>query len=320
MAIGLIGSAAANFGFGLAHSHALLVALWTLNGAAQSMLWTPIIRVIAIHFEGKRRARAAFVISLTVSVGHLLSWMLAEWFVGRALWRWAFITPAILLALAAVAWRLLTDWRDFEPHAAQKAGATGRMAIAPLLLTTGLWAMLVCCVTLGFVRDGILTWAPTMILRTAGEGVMSVSLLIPLLNLVGWALSQFVFKRFQHVRISIAAILLFTAVDTALLWLAGEKSAMLMSVLLGIGCAALSGMTPLITAMLPLEYASVGRAGLVAGLIDCCIYLGSALAGMGTGALSDVRGWTFTYLVWTALMVVGAAMTLLSTRSRLKDH
>ena len=53
----------------------------------------------------------------------------------------------------------------------------------------------------------------------------------------------------------------------------------LCAVLLGVLCAFLFGVNPLITSLFPMEYDKMGRVALVAGVIDCFIYIGSALAG-----------------------------------------
>lgn len=73
IAAGLAASAVCNALFGLNSSFALLLALWGLNGAAQSMLWTPIVKLVAERFSGHARDRASFVLSITVIFGHFIA-------------------------------------------------------------------------------------------------------------------------------------------------------------------------------------------------------------------------------------------------------
>ena len=61
-----------------------------------------------------------------------------------------------------------------------------------------------------------------------------------------------------------------------------------------------------------MEYERAGRVGLVAGLVDCFIYLGSALAGTAAGTLSDSRGWGAVYSVWALVSALGAALAFIS--------
>ena len=62
MSMGLLGSAVCNAAMGLASSYGMLVALCLVNGAFQSMMWTPIVRLIAMHFEHEQRQKANFMV------------------------------------------------------------------------------------------------------------------------------------------------------------------------------------------------------------------------------------------------------------------
>ena len=64
---GLALSGVCNLLFGLGRSYWTMVAFWALNGAAQSMLWTPIVKLMAVWFKGARRSRASFGISMTLA-------------------------------------------------------------------------------------------------------------------------------------------------------------------------------------------------------------------------------------------------------------
>ena len=70
----------------------------------------------------------------------------------------------------------------------------------------------------------------------------------------------------------------------------------------------------MINTLIPMEYERAGRVGLVAGLVDCFIYLGSALAGTAAGALSDSYGWGAVYTVWALVSALGAALAFVSIR------
>ena len=81
--LGLILSAVCNAAFGLAHSYAWMVVIWALNGAAQSMLWTPIVKLTATWCSGRKRERASFTLSVAVILGHLAAWALSGMLTSR---------------------------------------------------------------------------------------------------------------------------------------------------------------------------------------------------------------------------------------------
>ena len=67
MLIGLMGSALVNIAFSFCPYFPLLLALWFMNGALQSLLWTPIVRILAVHFRDETRNSAAFFLSISSS-------------------------------------------------------------------------------------------------------------------------------------------------------------------------------------------------------------------------------------------------------------
>ena len=307
---GLALSALFNLLFSFAASYWQTVALWCLNGAAQSMLWTPIVRQISAWFEGEQRRKVSFAISLTLVVGHLGAWAVTGWLTDLAGWRLAFRVPALFAACVAVAVLFINRDR------AMQTGRDEKGTVAPLraLLKTGLAAMLLCCVCNGFVRDSVVTWAPTIIRsRSAGLSPAAVTLLIPALNIVGVLFGKlYLTRRKGRIRESIGGMTLVACAVAAALCAAGLRSIMLCAVLLGILCAALYGLHPLFTSLFPMEYDKMGRVALVAGAVDCCIYLGSAMAGALTGGLTQRYGWVVVFGVWAAVLLAGAALAALS--------
>ena len=175
---GLIGSAACNLLFSLMRSYPLLLISWTLNGVFQSMLWTPIVIIMANTFRPEQRKSASFVMSFTLAAGHFAAWGLAMGLSRLLNWRWSYRLPVIiLLCAAAVAWLALP--KGLRSGAKRSNGQSS----APIraLVGTGLGLLLLCCVFNGFVRDGVITWAPTMIGADSGM----FSLIIPCINLLG---------------------------------------------------------------------------------------------------------------------------------------
>ena len=198
--LGLALSGVCNLLFGLASSYWMMTALWALNGAAQSMLWTPIVKLMAVWFKGRRRGRASFGLSMTLVLGNLSAWALSGCMASLVGWRFSFIIPAAITAAMGVgALFMLSDAPksgelplDDEAEENVRASENGeKKAVMPLkemFLGTGFIAVLACCVCNGFVRDGIITWAPTIIVHSAGGQAVNstlLSLIIPMLNLAG---------------------------------------------------------------------------------------------------------------------------------------
>lgn len=314
---GLLGSAAANLIFGLSSAYGALLAAWCLNGVAQSMLWTPIVKLIAGWFRGTQRQKASFQISTTCVLGHLVAWAIAGYMAKYFSWRLSFLLPAgVLLVVGIVSQLMLKD--EPEPAAEEQGAArqeVRQMPVSRLLFGTGLWMMLLCCVCNGFVRDGVITWSPSILDEIGQTSISSVamSLVIPVANLAGILIGRIVFQRASgSTRDAVALMMLLGGAVALLLWALGLRGMVLCALLLGVLCAVMYGANPLLTSLLPMDYDSVGRVGLVAGLVDCFIYIGSSMAGVLTGALRDVSGWSVVFMMWVIISVVGTALGLLS--------
>ena len=288
------------------------------------MLWTPIVKAMAVWFKGKRRTRATFGISMTLVLGHLSAWAVSGMLAARVGWRLSFAIPAALVtAVAAASYALMRDEPEpgedigQEEAVRQTAREKRTMPLGELFGGTGLILVLACCVCNGFVRDGIIAWGPTILAKLGGGqdlGSILSSLLIPLLNLLGMLLGRRIYTALgSNARRSVAVIMAASAM-LALALHPASAALFSCSLVLGLCCSATYGINPMLTQFIPMEYENVGRVGLVAGLCDCFIYLGSSLAGVATGAISDAAGWPLVFTVWCTVAAASTVFAFLSAR------
>jgi OPA family glycerol-3-phosphate transporter-like MFS transporter len=102
MSLGLLATAACNFAFAAVHSYPAHLALWGLNGLAQSMGWAPCGRSLSHWYSVRERGTIFGVWNLAQNVGGGLIGVIAaysaEWFG----WRSAFYVPGILATICAI--------------------------------------------------------------------------------------------------------------------------------------------------------------------------------------------------------------------------
>ena len=322
--IGLSLSAAFNLLFALATHYWMLVVLWALNGAAQSMIWTPVVKLIAVWFKGRSRSQASFGITLTLIVGNVCAWTLSGFLASAINWRPAFTISAAWVLLAAVITRIIlpdragnAEYAAGDPATREGGTAGSAVPVRTLLRTTGLIPILICCIGNGFVRDGIITWAPTIIARLNGAHFLNptlTSLMIPLLNLLGVLLARRIYAWFHgHARRCVGCLMLISAI-LAFLLIPCQGSIYACATLLGLCCSAAYGINPMLTTFIPMEYDRVRCVGATAGMIDSFIYVGSALAGAATGAVSDKAGWSPVFLIWCIAAALSGLAGFMSMR------
>ena len=309
---GLIGSAASNLLFSFMPSFSLLVGMWTLNGAFQSMIWTPIVLCMTGTFNDTERKTASFVMSFTLAAGHLAAWALSLWLSKVLSWRWSYRVPFAVLCLAVVCALCMLP----SGYLGRKRSAASEKKSLPLgaLAGTGLVVLLIGCVANGFVRDGVNTWAPT-ILGQSSDSLLP-KLAIPCINMLGILLGGYLVRRLMtDVRMLTGQMMVAVALAALGAFLLKFSPAWALCLPLAVMSALLQGTNPLLTSLVPMQYDYSGRVGLVAGLVDSALYIGSALSGPVSGFVRDRMGnWGGVYVMWLIVSLACFALAALSSR------
>ena len=320
MLLGLAGTSLCNMAMSAVGQYWMLLALCLMNGAFQSMLWTPIVRLVAMHFpEGAGRVRANFMLSVTLAIGHFGAWAISGFLSGTVGWRFSFLVPgAIVFLMWIVIYRLLRGANRGDGRARQQKADNPSLGEGlRVFARTGFFFILAGCVLYGFARDGIVTWAPEILHGlSAGNQQLaaSFSLIIPAINLIGILIGYyFRFHSHQNSRGVVAIMLPLTALFC--LPLLPQRSLLPTAIFMGSACACLYGMNPMLTSLIPMEYDRFRCVGLAAGLIDSFIYLGSALSGFGEGMVYEAAGTGGLYVSWIVLSL-GAAVFMIISRAK----
>ncbi|MBR6499065.1 MAG: MFS transporter [Clostridia bacterium] len=309
---GLVGSAASNLLFSFMPTFSLLVGMWTLNGAFQSMIWTPIVLCMTGTFNDTERKTASFVMSFTLAAGHLAAWALSLWLSKVLSWRWSYRVPFGVLCLAVVCALIMLP-SGFLGRKQAKGSEKTSLPIGALA-GTGLVVLLTGCVANGFVRDGVNTWAPT-ILGQSSDSLLP-KLAIPCINMLGILLGGYLVRRLRtDVRMLTGQMMVAVALAALGAFLLRFSPAWALCLPLAVMSALLQGTNPLLTSLVPMQYDYSGRVGLVAGLVDSALYVGSALSGPVAGFVRDRMGnWGGVYVMWLAVALACFALAALSSK------
>ena len=318
MLIGLLGSSLVNVAFSVSTSFPLLVALWFVNGLLQSMIWTPIMRIIVSQFRENVRDHAAFFMSLTLIFGYLLAWALSGLLTSLLSWRVAFLVSGLVTAGIAVPSVLVIRNTSADIQAQNKEQPQERAPVWKLLLGTNLVLLLICCVANGYVRDSITYWATKLLMDTQGidlNSAVGIILIIPCVNFMGIQMGKSAYKRTgNNVFISSGILFSVCTVLCALIGpVAGQSFIGCIAVLVLISAMAY-GLNPLLTTLMPMLYINLNRVALAAGLLDAMIYVGSAFSGFFAGYLSDRFGWDGVFISWAAVSLIGTLLLEIARR------
>ena len=318
MLIGLLGSALVNFVFSFCPYFPLLVMLWLVNGILQSLIWTPIVRILAVHFRDKVRDSAAFFISLTLIFGYLIAWALSGLLTSLLSWRAAFRTSGLVTAAVAIPSVLFMKRipADFTARPAEQT-ASAQVPVRHLLLRTNLLLLLAACFANGYVRDGITNWAAKLLMDTQGidlSSAVGIILIIPAVNFLGIRLGQTIYRRTGG-NPYLSCGILYTMCAALCVLLPISLKALVFCVIVLVATSAMTyGLNPLLTTILPMQFSPFTRVALAAGLMDAMIYVGSSFSGSFAGFLSDQFGWAAVFVSWALLSTAGVLMIAAARR------
>ena len=323
MLIGLLGSALVNIVFSFCPWFLALVALWFLNGLLQSLIWTPIVRILAVHFRDKVRDHAAFFMSLTLIFGYLIAWALSGLLTSLLSWRIAFLTAGLVTAAIALPSILFMKRMPVDYSARPAEQTSGEQApLRHLLLRTNLLLLLAACFANGYVRDGITNWAAKLLMDTQGidlNSAVGIILIIPAVNFLGIRLGQTAYRRGGS-NAYLASGIMYAVCALLCAALPMSLNSLWAFVLVLVGASAMTyGLNPLLTTIMPMQYASLNRVALAAGLMDAMIYVGSSFSGSFAGFLSDRSGWSAVFVSWAVLSAAGTALMIAARRAAKKS-
>jgi OPA family glycerol-3-phosphate transporter-like MFS transporter len=182
MSLGLLATAACNFAFAAVHSYPAHLALWAMNGLAQSMGWAPCGRSLSHWYSVRERGTIFGVWNLAQNVGGGLIGVIAaysaEWFG----WRSAFYVPGVLAGLCAIYLMLrlrdtpqsvglppieeyLHDYSDGKKSvgAHEKELGTRELLVDYILKNRYLWLIAGANFFVYIARYAMLDWGPTFL-------------------------------------------------------------------------------------------------------------------------------------------------------------
>ena len=320
VAIGLSISGLVNFLFPTMHSYHFAIVLWCINGFAQSMIWSPLIRLLSEWLPAEKRLKACVNMNGTVPVGTLAVYGLSASLVYLGNWKWVFYTSGTILIIMALIWlkgiggieKNLDPVEDVKldmnlhPQQAHRSEHTSFLRLAMMS------AMPFICIALfmqGMLKDGVTTWIPTFLEENFGLSAAAAILsttIVPIINLGGVYFASYINGKVFKNEVFTAMVFFMVGLTTLLLLtFANIHSVTFSLLLLAATTTFMMGINTLLASMTPSYYVRFGVTATVTGVLNASAYLGSAVSSYGNGAIVENFGWNTIMYCWCISAVVG---------------
>lgn len=316
---GLFLSAVCNIGIFFLHAYAALLLLWAVNGAAQSMVWSPILKIGSVSFDAPTRQKFGIDMSTTVPVGTLLSYLISLVTLACLPWHYVFLTCGLFELCIAFVWIFGTKGR-FPAKTPKTASGNAVPPVSAketlrLAISGGVLLMMVPIVIQGTLKDSVTQWVPAFFAGTFGSGTsfsLLLTMLLPIVNVTGAYLAKALNKRLQNELSTCAVFFGVSAVFLLLLRLFGEKSIVLSLIAMAAVTNCMFAVNVMLITLVPLRFSKTGRVSTIGGLLNAVAYIGCGVLNLLAGKLLEADGgWNLLFLLWIVLAAVAVTVSLL---------
>lgn len=288
----------------------LMLAVWCVNGFAQSFLWPPMVKLMAV-LPPEDYTRVSVRVSWGSSFGSIAVYLLSPLLLSLFDWRAVFFCSALCGAAMAFLWNRFAYDVPPAPRQPGQRKASGRCVLfCPLMI-----GVMAAIVLQGMLRDGVTTWMPSYISETyhfSNQVSILTGVTLPLFGILCMQLASTLYTKVFKSPVLCSAVL-FSAGALASLGLrlstGGNAGASVVLSAILTGC--MHGVNLLLICMIPPFFKKYGNVSTVSGALNFCTYIGSAISTYGIAVLSDQFGWHVTLLAWLVIACAGAAVCLL---------
>lgn len=315
LSLAIFVSAGLNLAVFLGASFESMKWLWLINGFAQSFLWSSLVLVLSECLDKNALKKAIVVMSTTSTVGTLLTYGFSAVFSMTSNYKLSFILGAGAMMIVGFVWLVFFNSfykkRQTEEldQLDTKVLPTKNKAKTPSIIVVSLIFLGVFAVANNLVKDGLQTWVPTVLKESFNfsDGISLVmTLVLPILGIFG-ALSALFFNKFIKDFVSLSCLMfgISSILVLAVLLLLNTNVWILVIIAFGLVTMLMHGVNNVITSIAPLYLRENVNSGMLAGIMDGCCYIGSAISAYGLGGISDIYGgWNAVFIVLLSVCIL----------------
>lgn len=323
---GLMVSALCNLLLPVAPNQYLMIPIWAVNGFAQALLWPPIVRILAESLSHEKYVTANFIVTCGAHVSTIVLYIYAPICISFMSYKAVFFTSTVFSLVVGVfflvAMSLVLGKKESVPAApVDKDAVKSDKSVWQTFVQTGVLPIFVCIIAMGFMRDGIESWLPTLYSEAFGrnsEESILVSVALPVFSIISVFLVRLIHKKplFNNEASGSAIIFAISAVlcipFACLIEVHCTAARVICLFLAAIISACMHSVNFLLISCLPGRFAGTGKTSTVGGCCNACTYIGVAVSMYGIALVSEKFGWSMTIISWIAVLALGVAFALIA--------
>ena len=313
---GLFLTALSNLGIWCMPEAWIIIALWGMNGFAQSMLWGPLLRSIGAYFSSGKKTFFASILVSSVGVGSVLGVFLATAAIRLGKVADAFLWPGLLALAVFVIAAVLFPYS--KQRAYRKQGGVLKTVFTPwfcMLLTAAMFH--------GVLKDNINLWMASYFMDSYAIDLVTMSFYVfavPLLSLVGRLIYPFCYRLLgKKEHIVSAAALLVTILSLIPLCSEGVHVGVAAAGL-SVAAAAISVVNTSFLTIYPMRYEKEGNVSKIVGVMDFATYMGAGLSSSVYGRWLENHSYSGMFASWIAFAAAAVVILIMIQNKEKKNE
>lgn len=321
VAYGLIATVMMNLLIPICRSPYQMLAVWCVNGFAQSFMWPPIVRLMTAYLSEDDYKSTSVKVSWGSSFGTIAVYLVSPLVISILNWKSVFHFSAICGIVMIFAWlKLAPDVEAEKKTAVRESGSSAAKAMfSPLMI-----CVMLAIVLQGMLRDGVTTWMPSYIAETYDlSNVISIltGVVLPIFSIICFQITSRLYRKTFTNPLTCAGVIFGAGAVSALaLSMFTGKSAALSVLFSAMLTGCMHGVNLILICMIPPFFKKYGSTATVSGVLNSCTYIGSAISTYGIAVLSKNFGWSFTLVIWLIIAALGTLFCFISAKPWKKNH
>lgn len=307
------------FIFAFHGSHTVFMLLWGLNGAVQSLVWSPILRIAGDYYDKPDREKFGTDISTTVTLGTLASYGLGLVTLLFLPWNYVFLICGACTLTASVFWIVSTNKLDLckISKSDSSINTITLKQFFRLFLISGCLILSIPIAIHGTLKDSVTQWMPTFLDNCFHLGTdisVVLTMVLPVVNVLGAYIARAINKKIQNELKTAVVFFIAAMVFLILLTFAGTKSPFLALLCLAVITTCMHAVNVMFITMVPLRFSKYNCTSTIGGLLNAVAYIGCGALNLVSGKLlTNTASWSGLFIFWMLLCTIGILLTSLSS-------
>lgn len=300
------------------NSLSLIVIIYSLTGIFLSMIYAPLMKMIAENIHSVYASRCSLAFTVAFYLGTPIASLLAVLFQ----WKMAFVACGmILIAMAIICFAIYTIFEIKGVVKYQEGEKIKALRFdVPTLLKMEIVKITVVAILTGVVRTSVVFWVPTYLsdyLNLSKGLTASAFTLVNLIVSIAAPISMIlIYDYLLKGNINGTLSIMFGLGVVSFLMMFVIQNPFINIVFLTLALFSAEGGSTMVFCVYCPSLGKTGMVSTVTGFLDAMSYLGAAIANVLFANIVVEIGWENLILVWMFFMIIGVIISFIKRRER----